>query len=121
MPITSRRAPRLCTIIRCLVRSHDFAGETVSGMKTLWQAPQLLGQGSPAGGGAHFVGSLADLPYVLAELEQDFISPENVQALIWKELTPESVDQCDLAALVGCQPDGASRGRAVSAEPEKNS
>jgi hypothetical protein len=70
------------------VRSHDFAGETVSGVKTLWQAPGLLGQGSPAGGGAHFVGSLADLPYALAEIEQDFISPDNVQALIWKELTP---------------------------------
>jgi len=71
------------------VRSHDFAGETVSGIKTLWQAPTLLGQGSPAGGGAHFVGSLADLPYALAELEQDFLSPDAVQALIWSELTPE--------------------------------
>jgi hypothetical protein len=71
------------------VRSHDFAGESVSGIKTLWQAPQLLGEGSPAGGGAHFVGSLADLPYALAEVEQDFISPDSVQALIWKELTPE--------------------------------
>ena len=71
-----------------LVRSHDFAGETLGGIKTVWQTPQLLGQGSPAGGGAHFVGSLADLPYVLADLEADFISPENVQALIWKELTP---------------------------------
>jgi hypothetical protein len=71
------------------VRSHDFAGESVSGIRTLWQAPQLLGQGTPAGGGAHFVGSLADLPYVLASVEQDFIAPESVQALIWKELTPE--------------------------------
>ncbi len=70
------------------VRSHDFAVETVSGVKTVWQAPELFGQGSPAGGGARFVGSLADLPYVLAELEQDFIQPENVQALIWKEVTP---------------------------------
>ncbi|HVN17111.1 MAG TPA: hypothetical protein VMU05_00010 [Dongiaceae bacterium] len=72
-----------------LVRSHDFAGDTVSGIKTLWQAPEVLGQGSPAGGGAHFVGSLADLPFVLASLEQEFISPENVQALIWDEVTPE--------------------------------
>jgi hypothetical protein len=71
------------------VRSHDFAGETVGGVKTLWQSPELLGAGSPAGGGAHFVGSLADLPYALADLEQDFISPNSVQALIWKELTPE--------------------------------
>jgi hypothetical protein len=70
------------------VRSHDFAGETVGGIKSLWQAPSLLGQGTPAGGGAHFVGSLADLPFALADLEQDFISPESVQALIWKELTP---------------------------------
>ena len=70
------------------VRSHDFAVDTVSGVKTVWQAPELFGQGSPAGGGARFVGSLADLPYVLAELEQDFIQPENVQALIWKEVTP---------------------------------
>jgi hypothetical protein len=70
------------------VRSHDFAGDTVGGIKTLWQAPELLGEGSPAGGGAHFVGSLADLPYALAEVEQDFISPDSVQALIWKELTP---------------------------------
>ena len=72
-----------------LVRSHDFAGDTVSGLKTLWQAPELFGEGSPAGGGAHLVGSLADLPYALAILEQDFISPSSVQALIWKEVTPE--------------------------------
>jgi hypothetical protein len=71
------------------VRSHDFAGDSISGVKSLWQAPALLGQGTPAGGGAHFVGSLADLPYALADLEQDFIAPESVQALIWKELTPE--------------------------------
>jgi len=71
-----------------LVRSHDFAAETVSGIKSTWQTPGLVGQGTPAGGGAYFVGSLADLPFVLADLEQDFISPDSVQALIWKELTP---------------------------------
>jgi hypothetical protein len=70
------------------VRNHDFAGETVEGISALWQSPQLFGAGYPAGGGAHLVGSLADLPYVLAELEQDFIAPRNVQALIWKELVP---------------------------------
>jgi len=70
------------------VRSHDFAGESVTGIQSLWQSPVLLGQGSPAGGGAHFVGSLADLPYVLAELEQDFLSPSNVQALVWSGMTP---------------------------------
>lgn len=70
------------------VRSHDFSAETIEGIKDVWQAPQLFGAGSPAGGGAHFVGSLADLPYALADLEQDFIAPKNVQALIWKELVP---------------------------------
>ena len=71
------------------VRSHDFAGESIGGMKTLWQAPELIGQGTPAGGGAHFVGSLADLPYSLASLEEDFIAPASVQALVWAEVTPE--------------------------------
>ncbi|MFZ1011613.1 MAG: hypothetical protein WAN65_32555 [Candidatus Sulfotelmatobacter sp.] len=70
------------------VRSHDFSGETVEGIKGLWQMPQLFGAGYSAGGGAHFVGSLADLPYALAELEQDFIAPRNVQALIWQEFVP---------------------------------
>jgi hypothetical protein len=70
------------------VRSHDFSGDTVTGVERLWQAPQLFGEGSPAGGGAHLIGSLADLPYVLARVEQDFIAPENVQALIWTELVP---------------------------------
>ncbi|MGC1968648.1 MAG: hypothetical protein WA673_19465 [Candidatus Acidiferrales bacterium] len=72
-----------------LVRSHDFAGETVMGIEdSVWQKPRLFGIGSPAGGGAHLVGSLADLPYELAQLEQDFISPVNVQALIWPDVTP---------------------------------
>jgi hypothetical protein len=70
------------------VRSHDFSGETVIGVEQLWQAPELFGAGSPAGGGAHLIGSLADLPYVLAEAEQDFIAPDHVQALIWKQFVP---------------------------------
>jgi hypothetical protein len=71
------------------VRSHDFSGDTVTGVEhQAWQAPQLFGAGSPAGGGARLVGSLADLPYVLADAEQDFISPENVQALIWRQVVP---------------------------------
>ena len=70
------------------VRSHDFSGDTVTGVGQLWQSPQLFGAGSPAGGGAHLIGSLADLPYVLAEAEQDFISPDHVQALIWRQFVP---------------------------------
>jgi hypothetical protein len=70
------------------VRQHDFAAETVIGIEHVWQSPSLFGAGSPAGGGAHLVGSLADLPYALAEAEQDFITPQNVQALIFRELVP---------------------------------
>lgn len=71
------------------VRSHDFAGETIMGEEHLWQLPSVFGKGSPAGGGAYLVGSLAGLPYALAEAEQDFIAPENVQALIWQEIVPD--------------------------------
>jgi hypothetical protein len=70
------------------VRSHDFSGDTVMGVERLWQAPSLFGAGSPAGGGAHLIGSLADLPYVLAKAEQDFIAPDHVQALIWQQFVP---------------------------------
>lgn len=70
------------------VRSHDFLGVSVLGSDQLWSAPELLGAGSPAGGGAYLMGSLADLSYSLAMTEQDFIAPKNVQALIWKELVP---------------------------------
>src|SRR5580704_2153505 len=71
------------------VSSHDFSGDPVTGVeKQAWQASQLFGAGSPAGGGARLVGSLADLPFVLADAEQDFIAPENVQALIWRQVVP---------------------------------
>ena len=70
------------------VRSHDFSGDTIQGVEHLWQAPRLFGAGSPAGGGAHMIGSLADLPYVLAETEQNFIAPDHVQALIWQQFVP---------------------------------
>lgn len=71
------------------VRSHDFSGISVVTSERYWQAPELMGVGTPAGGGAYLMGSLADLPYALASTEQDFIAPENVQALIWKELVPD--------------------------------
>jgi hypothetical protein len=75
------------------VRTHDFSGGDFSGELTLageqaWQTPRLFGRGWTASGGAHLVGSLADLPYVLAVVEQDFIVPKNVQSLIWEDLVP---------------------------------
>ncbi len=74
------------------VRAHDFSGDS-SGIinkreDQAWHTPRLEGRGNAAGGGAHLAGSLADLPYVLAEMEQNFIVPENVQSLIWEDLVP---------------------------------
>ena len=109
------------------VRSHDFSGETVIGLERIWQAPHLFGAGSPAGGGGHLVGSLADLPYVLAKAEQDFITPENVQALIWRELVPAlltnaivprwwSVSRSELHAVALYQQFGEDLVRAASTD-----
>jgi hypothetical protein len=71
------------------VRSHDFSVSTVQGVEHPWDAPELVGIGVTAGGGAYLMGSLAGLPYALAETEEDFIAPHNIQALIWKETVPE--------------------------------
>ena len=71
------------------VRSHDFSVSTVQGVEHPWDAPELVGIGVTAGGGAYLMGSLAGLPYALAETEEDFITPHNIQALIWKETVPE--------------------------------
>ncbi len=75
------------------VRSHDFSGGSYSGEiqtagEQTWRAPRLFGRGWTASGGAHLIGSMADLPYVLAKVEQDFIVPQNVQSLIWEDLVP---------------------------------
>ena len=71
------------------VRSHDFTSISVQGVNEIWGPPQLVGVGATAGGGAYLLGSLADLPYALASMEQDFIVPRNVQALIWREVVPD--------------------------------
>jgi hypothetical protein len=71
------------------VRAHDFSGISMVNPERTWRAPVLLGVGTPAGGGAYLMGSLTDLSYALAMTEQDFIAPENIQALVWKELVPD--------------------------------
>ncbi|MGD0911151.1 MAG: hypothetical protein ABR928_04605 [Terracidiphilus sp.] len=71
------------------VRSHDFSTFSVLGVQRIWGAPELVGIGVTAGGGAYLMGSLADLPYALAQVEEDFIAPANVQALIWRETAPQ--------------------------------
>ncbi len=92
------------------VRSHDFTGGDFSGAaataaQQAWDAPRLYGRGWAAGGGAHLVGSLADLPYVLAKVEQDFIVPDNVQSLIWEDLVPGLMTSAVLPRWWGVTPD----------------
>jgi hypothetical protein len=70
------------------VRSHDFSGTSILGYGEIWDSPELVGIGVTAGGGAYLIGSLANLPYALATAEEDFIAPENVQALIWQATGP---------------------------------
>jgi len=70
------------------VRSHDFAGTSIVGYGRVWNSPDLVGIGVTAGGGAYLIGSLANLAYALATAEEDFIAPENVQALIWQAAGP---------------------------------
>lgn len=83
------------------VRSHDFSGQISLRGDQAWQTPFLFGRGGTASGGAHLAGSLIDLPYVLAEVEQDFIIPENSQSLIWEDLVPDIVTASVLARWWG--------------------
>ena len=87
------------------VRSHDFTASSVQGIEHVWGSPELVGVGVTAGGGAYLLGSLADLPFALASVEQDFISPNRVQALIWKEIVPGFLVNAVLPRWWGIRPE----------------
>ena len=71
------------------VRSHDFIGG--EGQSRIWKATEPYGSGWPSNGGGRLVGSLATLPYSLAEAEQNFLVPAQTQALIWGDLVPQMI------------------------------
>ena len=71
------------------VRSHDFLG--IQGSNHTWRGTELFGTGWPSNGGGRLVGSLAGLPYALAEAEQNFLVPTQTQALIWGDLVPQMI------------------------------
>jgi hypothetical protein len=71
------------------VRSHDFLG--LQGTNHPWRATEVFGSGWPSNGGGRLVGSLAGLPYALAEAEQNFLVPDQTQALIWGDLVPQMI------------------------------
>lgn len=69
------------------VRSHDFIGIQV--ISQTWKPAEVVGAGWPSNAGGRLVGSLAGLPYALAEAEQNFLIPTREQALIWGDLVPQ--------------------------------
>ncbi|MDQ2901092.1 MAG: hypothetical protein M3Y07_15030, partial [Acidobacteriota bacterium] len=71
------------------VRGHDFIG--MQGANHTWKTTELFGTGWPSNGGGRLIGSLAGLPYALAEAEQNFLIPTQTQALIWGDLAPQMV------------------------------
>ncbi|MGA3327740.1 MAG: hypothetical protein ABSF45_25045 [Terriglobia bacterium] len=73
------------------IRRHDFSGELARGSEPPWSSPRMVGRGDTSGGGVRLTGGLPGLPYVLAEVEQEFIVPKNVQSLIWEDLVPSLV------------------------------
>ena len=71
------------------MRSHDFLG--ISGGQQTWKYTEVLGAGWPTSGGGRLMGSLAGLPYALADAEQNFMIPAREQALIWGDLAPQLI------------------------------
>jgi hypothetical protein len=71
------------------VRSHDFLG--LQGAPQTWKATEVFGTGWPSNAGGRLIGSLATLPYALAEAEQNFLIPTREQALIWGDLVPQMI------------------------------
>src|SRR5260370_42317716 len=69
------------------VRCHEYTKRSGISWEQPWSTSRRVTViGANAGG--HLAGSLAGLPYALAELEQNFIVPENVQSLIWEDFVP---------------------------------
>jgi hypothetical protein len=71
------------------VRSHDLVG--LPGSSPLWRYTEVAGSGWPGSTGGRLTGSLAGLPYALADAEQNFLVPSREQALIWGDLVPQII------------------------------
>jgi len=71
------------------VRNHDFIGP--EGTPMTWRQTELAGSGWPESAGGRITGSLIALPYAIAEAEQNFLTPNREQALIWADLVPQMI------------------------------
>jgi hypothetical protein len=85
------------------VRSHDFLG--VSNAQRTWKSTEVQGAGWPSSAGGRLVGSLATLPYALAEAEQNFLIPTREQALIWGDLVPQLLVSARLPRFWNTRPE----------------
>ena len=85
------------------VRSHDFLG--LQGSPQTWKHTEVLGSGWPSSAGGRLVGSLAGLPYALAEAEQNFLIPTREQALIWGDLVPQMILSAKISRWWNVTPD----------------
>jgi hypothetical protein len=83
-------------------RSHDFIG--IQGNNQTWKGTEVLGSGWPSSAGGRLVGSLAQLPYALAEAEQNFLIPTREQALIWGDLVPQMLVSAKLPRFWNIDP-----------------
>ena len=101
------------------VRSHDFSGMTIMGSDRLWQAPELLGAGTPAGGGAYLMGSLADLPYALAPGGAGLHRAGECPGSDLEGAGAGASVERDAAALVEREPERASCRRSLSRTGEE--
>lgn len=80
-------AAELIYASQTFVRGHDFIG--IRGLRQTWRNTDVVAVGWPASGGGRLLGSLAGLPYAIAEAEQNFLVPAREQALIWGDLVPQ--------------------------------
>jgi hypothetical protein len=85
------------------VRSHDFIGSQNAHLT--WSPTEVLGLGWPSNGGGRLTGSLGNLPFALAEAEQNFLIPSREQALIWGDLVPQLLVSSKLPRWWNVTPD----------------
>jgi len=108
-----------------LVRSHDFVGQESTPAE--WRLTEVAGTGWPESAGGRLSGSLVNLPYALAEAEQNFLSPKREQALIWADLVPQMIADVTINRWRDVTPEqvqwvglNLDRGKALLAEAALN-
>ncbi len=97
------------------VRAHDFAASSIQGIKRRLGTAQFdrhRGHGWRRSL-SHWLARRPALRTCLTE--EDFISPEKLQALIWKETVPQAAGEFRPAKVVEREPGRAARRRSLSA------